>query len=93
MSTLEKYISEQVVKIVPSFEKLEFRANVGDNSYSVEFFATVNGKRMQCYNMVDDGLIKEKDLDALSETIASYIRSTPDYEFGKINKIVVAIMK
>ena len=93
MSNLEKYMSEQIKKIVPTFDKLELRTNVGDTSYSVEFFVTTSGEKMQCYDMVDDGLIKEKDLDAVFESIAKYIRQTSDYQKGKINKISTVIVR
>lgn len=93
MAAMEKYISDQVLKIIPSFEKLEFRAYIGDDSYSIEFFVTIDKKRKQCYDMVDEGLIKEQDLDTISEAIADYIRNSSNYEKGKINEISVVIMK
>jgi len=93
MTELERFICEQVSKIVPVFEKLEVRANIGDSSYSVEFFATINGKRMQCYDMVDEDLMKEKDLDAVSEAIAKYVRQRSEYHKGEINKISTVIEK
>lgn len=91
MTELEKYITEQIKKLVPSFDKLDVRANIGDNSYSVEFFVTVDGKKMQCYDMVDDGVIQEKDMDAVTESIAKYVRKMSSYKNGRINKILVEI--
>jgi len=91
MTELEKFISEQISQIVPSFEKLEVRANIGDSSYSIEFFVTVDGIRTQCFDMVDKGLIKEKNLDIVSKSIANYIRHSSDYGTGNINKISVTI--
>ncbi|MEG2428774.1 MAG: hypothetical protein RSA99_00145 [Oscillospiraceae bacterium] len=91
MTAFERYISDQVEKIVPSFEKLELRGNIGDNSYSVEFFVTVDGKKMQCFEMVDDGLIKEKELDIVSKSIANNFRKSSSYESGKINEITISI--
>lgn len=93
MSELEKYIMEQIEKFVPTFEELDVRANIGDSSYSVEFFVTIDGKKMQCFDMVDDGVIQEKDMDSVSESIAKYVRKTSSYESGKINKILVKIVK
>lgn len=91
MTLMERFIAEQVTKIVPSFEELELRANIGDNSYSLEFSVTVDGKKMQCFEMVDDGLIKEKDLDTVSESVADYVRKSAEYENGKINKVSVIV--
>lgn len=92
MSELEKHIVEQIKRIVPAFEELDVRVNIGDNNYSVEFFVTINGKKMQCFDMVDDGLVQEKDMDAVAESIAEYVRKTSFYESGKINKILVKIV-
>lgn len=91
MSELEKYVFEQIKKLVPAFEKLEVRANIGDNSYSVEFFVTIDGEKMQCYDMVDNGLLKEKDIDTVSKAIAEYVRKMATYENGKINKIAFTV--
>lgn len=60
MSDLEKYVADTLAPLVPTYEKLDVRANVGDNTHSVEFFATINGKKMQCYDMADNGMIKER---------------------------------
>lgn len=92
MSELEKQIVEQIKRIVPAFDELDVRANIGDNNYSVEFFVAINGKKMQCFDMVDDGLIQEKDMDAVADSIAEYVRKTSFYESGKINKILVKIV-
>lgn len=91
MNELEKYVSEQMVKLVPTFEKLEVRGYVNDFSYEVEFFVTIEGKRMQCYDMTDQNLIKEKELDAVNESIAKFIRQTAEYQKGKVYKILTVI--
>lgn len=62
MSELEKYVADTLAPLVPDYERLDVRANIGDNSYSVEFFVTIDGKKMQCYDMADNGMIKEKIL-------------------------------
>lgn len=91
MTDIEKDITEQIVKLIPSYEKLEIRGNISDSSYSVEFFVTVKGKRMQCYDMVDEGLIREKDLDNILETIARFFRRTTEYQKGRVNKISIKL--
>ena len=93
MSELEKYIADTLAPLVPTYEELDVRANIGDNTLSVEFFATINGKKMQCYDMADTGMIKEKDLDAAFNAIAEYIRQTADYIPGTINKIKFSLNK
>lgn len=93
MSELEKYVADTLAPLIPTYEKLDVRANIGDNTYSVEFFATINGKRMQCYDMADNGIIQEKDLDVAFNAIAEYVRKTKDYIPGTINKIEFSLDK
>lgn len=93
MSELEKYVSEQISKIIPEYEKLDVRANISDSSHSIEFYATVAGKKMQCYGMVDNGLINEKELDGIFKNIASYIRNTSELKKGTTNKYSFTVSK
>lgn len=87
MSRIEQYITEQIIRLVPNFDKLEVRANIGDNSSTVEFFVTVDGKKNQCFDMIDSGIIKEKEFDITVKAIAKYIRTLPEYKKGEINKV------
>jgi DNA-dependent RNA polymerase auxiliary subunit epsilon len=91
MTELELFITEQISQIVPSYEKLEVRALVADTSYSIEFWATIDGKKMQCYDMVDEGLIDEEEMDSIMKEITNFIRSSSDYVKGTVNKISVVI--
>lgn len=91
MTDLELYISEHIKKLVPTFDVLEVRASIGDNSYSVEFFVTVDGKRMQCYDMVDAGLLKENEVDTIFGEIASDIRKRTEYKPGAMQKVAIVI--
>ena len=84
---IEKIIIKQLLQLVPSSEILEIRANIGDKSCSVEFFATINGSRTQCYEMIDNGLINEKDFDKSVKEIARRVRLSSEYKAGEINKI------
>lgn len=86
MSELEKYVADTLATLVPTYEKMDIRANIGDNTYSIEFYATIKGKKMQCYDMVDSGILKEKDLEVAFNAIAEYIRKTAEYIPGTINK-------
>ena len=87
LTDIERNISEHLLQLVPGCEKLEFRANIGDNSVSVEFFSTEGGKRTQGYDMIDAGLISEKAFDIVVKDIAKLVRSSPEYKKGKINRI------
>ncbi len=87
MLDLEKYIVNQLKQLVPKADVFEVRANIGDNTYSMEFFATIDGVKHQCYDMIDEGAIKEKDFDTIINQLAKYIRTTSSYSPGEINKI------
>lgn len=90
MTELEKYIITQVKELVPDADVFEVRANIGDKSYSIEFFVCINGTKYQCYDMIDKGIFEEKDFDAVVKQIAEYIRNCPEYHPGEINKFKFA---
>ena len=56
MTELEPFVAEQIKTLVPSYDTVELKATVSASSFSVEFFATVNGKKMQCFEMIDEGI-------------------------------------
>lgn len=86
MTELEKYISDQLKQLVPNADVFEFRANIGDKSCSVEFFATIEGIKQQCFDMIDNGVIKEKDFDVMVKQLAKHIRTCSEFRQGEINK-------
>lgn len=86
MTELEKYIVDQLKQLVPNADIFEVRANIGDNSYSIEFFATIGNIKHQCFDMIDNGVIKEKDFDVTVEKLAQYIRNCSEFRLGEINK-------
>ena len=87
MPDLQNYAKEQIAKIVPEFDNLELRATVSDTSYSIGFFAPISGEKKQCYELADDGIIDEEELDEVFARIAEYIREGSDYKKGSINKV------
>ena len=86
MTELEKYIINQLKQLVPNAEVIEVRANIGDKNCSVEFFATIEGIKRQCFDMIDDGVIKEKDFDVMAKQLAKHVRACPEFRPGEINK-------
>lgn len=85
-SDLETYVSGKISKLVPNFEKIEFKAQISDASYSIEFFATIDGKRMQNFEMIDNGMMNEEEFDEFSKDVAQYVRSSNDYNSGEVNE-------
>lgn len=87
---MKEYIIKQLLQLVPNAEAFEFRANISDKSYSIEFFASVSGVKYQCFDMIDNGIIKEQDFDSIVKQLATFIRNSSEYHPGEINKIVFA---
>lgn len=86
MTELELFISEQIKKLVPNYNTVELKVTVSLSSFSVEFFATVDGKKMQCFEMIDGGMFTEKNFNIVSKNIADYFRGLPNFNKDSINK-------
>lgn len=91
MTELERFVSEQVKTLIPSYDTVELKATVNSSSFSVEFFATVDGKKMQCFEMIDEGMFTEKNFNAASKAIVNYFRGLPDFKADSINKYTVEL--
>lgn len=91
MTPLETFIAERLQTLVPQYDRMELEAIVTASSFSVEFFATVNGKRMQCFQMIDAGLFSEKAFHAVSKSIADYVRKLPDFNPTGPNRYTVVL--
>lgn len=89
MTKLESFVSEQIKTLVPNFDAVDLNATVNSTSFSVEFFATVGGKRMQCFEMMEDGMFTEKNFNKVSRAIANYLRELPDFNAEGINEYTV----
>ena len=63
MAKLEHFLAEQMKTLVPNYDTVELKATVSSSSFSVEFFVTVDGKRKQCFQMIDDGQFTEKNFN------------------------------
>lgn len=91
MTELEFYVAEQIKTLVPSYDIVELKATVSSSSFSVEFFATVNGKKMQCFEMIDKGMFTEKKFISASKAIVNYFRGLCDFNADGINKYTVVL--
>lgn len=91
MTELELFVSEQIKTLVPNFNIVEIKATVSSSSFSVEFFATVDGKRMQCFEMIDQNMFTEKDFNIVSKAIANYCRGLSDFHTEGINKYTMVL--
>ena len=91
MAKLEHFLAEQMNTLVPNYDTVELKATVSSSSFSVEFFVTVDGKRKQCFQMIDDGQFTEKNFNIFSKAIANYVRGLPDFNKKDINKYSVVL--
>lgn len=91
MTELELFVAEQIKTLVPNYNTVELKATVSASSFSVEFFATVDGKKMQCFEMIDEGMFTEKNFNAASKAIANYFRNLSDFNTDGINKYTVVL--
>ena len=87
MTVFEKHAMEVVKKLISNFTKLEFDADIGDTSYRVTFFVWIDGKRRQCYQLADDGVIDEQKMDSLFASYVDFVRKSKDYKKGEVNII------
>ena len=91
MTELELFVAEQIKTLVPNYNTVELKATVSASSFSVEFFATVDGTKMQCFEMIDEGMFTEKNFNAASKAIANYFRNLSDFNTDGINKYTVVL--
>ena len=91
MIELELFISEQIKTLVPNCDTIELKATVSSSSFSVEFFATVDGNKMQCFEMIEEGMFTEKNFNVVSKAIANYCRGLTDFNANGINKYTVEL--
>ena len=87
MSMNDERAKKLVKELVPDFDKMEFRASIGDTSRSIEFFVWVNGEKMQCYELADAGEIDESQMEKMFDSFAGAIRKSEEYRKGEVNKI------
>lgn len=93
MVEFKKTVIDIISKSIPEFENVELKGNVGDNSYSIEFFLTINGERKQCYELVDNSFISEATCDNMCKEIVDKFRQVKEYKKGEKNKLQLTIVK
>ena len=91
--SLDDFVMHEIQDLVPKYNIIELTAIVSSRSFSVEFFATIGEKRMQCLQMVEDGYFTEKDFNIFSKNIAKYIRKLPSFDELITNKYKVVLKK
>jgi hypothetical protein len=87
MTEVEKFALEQIKGLVPEFQKLEFRSNIGDTSRVIVFTVWINGEKVQCYDLADRGVFPETTLEKVFDAITAFIRHSGEYKKGEANKL------
>ena len=47
--------------------------------------------KMQCFEMIDNGMFTEKNFDVVSKDIANYVRKLPEFDVEGINKYTIIL--
>jgi hypothetical protein len=87
MNEIEVFALKQIKRISPVFSKIEFEGRVWDTGRTMTFLLTIDGKRHQCYKLVDDGIIVENVLESVFDAIASFIRQSREYKKGEVKEV------
>ena len=84
MTESEIFVSKQIRTLVPNYDSVELKATVSSSSFSVEFFITISGKKMQC-------MFTEKNFNIISKAIANHFRGLPNFNTDSINKYTITL--
>jgi len=87
MTKIEERAVKLVKELIAEFNKLEFKASIGDTSRSIEFFVWVGDEKRQCYELADNREIDELKMEMLFDAYAEFVRKSDEYKAGKVNKI------
>lgn len=87
MMKLEEQAVELVKELLPEFEKIDFKATIGDTSRSIEFFVWINNEKLQCYELADNGELDEAKMEKLFDDYAECFRNSADYKVEEVNKV------
>lgn len=75
MNQIEKFTTEKLKPLCPQAEEIEVRAEIGKCSYYFVFWATMDGLKKQCYEMIDNGELDETEAERCFCDIAEYVRN------------------
>lgn len=89
MADFKMKIIKKINSLLPKYQKIKIKIIINDKSYSIDFDVTIKGQIMRCYAMVDNQSIDRKKLDEVFADIAKYVRSTPEYIPGQLNKYTI----
>lgn len=90
----ETLIYDKVRSIIPNgSSKTVFFASVTETSYEVFFYAFIDGNPVQCFELAEQNLLDENELDAVFANIVEIIKDAKVYQNDMNNIATITIDK
>lgn len=90
----ETLIYEKVRNIIPNgSEKTIFFAAIDETSYEIFFYAFIGGKAYQCFELAEQDILDENELDTVFSEIVRIIKESKIYSSDKKNIATIKIDK
>ena len=90
----ETVIYDKVRQIIPmGSSKTVFFASVTETSYEVFFYAYIDGNPAQCFELAEQELLDENELDTVFADIVDVIKKSKVYQNDKNNIATITVDK
>lgn len=90
----ETLIYDKVRQIIPKGSlKTVFFASVTETSYEVFFYAYIDGNPVQCFELAEQELLDENELDTVFADIVDVIKKSKVYQNDKNNIATITVDK
>lgn len=90
----ETLIYDKVRQIIPKgSSKTVFFASVTETSYEVFFYAYIDGNPVQCFELAEQELLDENELDTVFADIVDVIKKSKVYQNDKNNIATITVDK
>ena len=90
----ETLIDDKIRPIIPTgSDKTIFFISISQTSYEVFFYAFIDGKPEQCYELAEKGDLDENELDLVFADIVKIIKESKLFQSDKINITTITIDK
>lgn len=90
----ETLIYEKVRPIIPNgSDKTVFFVAISQTSYEVFFYAFIEGKPVQCFELAEQGSLDENQLDSVFESIVGIIKESKLFRSDKYNISTMTVDK
>ena len=90
----ETLIYDKVRQIIPEgSSKTVFFASVTETSYEVFFYAYIDGNPAQCFELAEQELLDENELDTVFADIVDVIKKSKVYQNDKNNIATITVDK